>query len=233
MCLVFPGNPTLTAAFNVSTIKNKSFLVGRDHDKTHETAKQAIYDAFESTLSRLDNNLDPSIKEAWMIAVDYYYKPTHINDETFRFTIPSNGDNFTFPAVTKLLGQPLHAKDPLIVCKVPKELIGHFESLTTCYLDDRPSDEQLCKTYELFSPPIRDAFKYYHDYYMNRPDSPIKRFSDTCYLDPLGNWNSSISVYTADVTLDRPPPDRPPVSDSDPVRTENDTVQIYYIIYTF
>lgn len=61
LCLVFKGNPNLTSAFSTSTIPAKSFIVGRQHDKTHESIKQAIYNAIESTLSRF-GELDSIIK---------------------------------------------------------------------------------------------------------------------------------------------------------------------------
>lgn len=71
-------------------------------------------------------------------------------------------------------------------------------------VEDRPSDEELYKKYELLSPQIRDAFAYYQAYFMDHPNSPIKCFSDTLLLDSYGYWNSLISVYTAMVDESNP-----------------------------
>ena len=37
---------------------------------------------------------------------------------------------------------------------------------------------------------------------MNNPDTPYKSFLDSCYLDPLGHWNSCIAVYTTTIQGD-------------------------------
>ena len=136
LCLIMQGNPGLTASFNTSTIPSKRFIIGSQHDKTHEMVKQAIFDSYGSTLSRL-YDLEPQVKEALSDLVDQFYKLSHIGDNTFRFTIPNKSQNFTFAAATKNLSQMPQDSNNVILCIVPKELTDHILSITTCVLEDR------------------------------------------------------------------------------------------------
>ena len=188
MCLIMPGDPELTAHWSTATIPAKRFILGRQHDKTHSTAKEAIYASIATTLSGFfepflgTKILEPDVQDGIDFLVDHFYKPTHIGEETFRFTIPSKAaSNFTFAAVTKLLSQMPTKKGHTILCLVPEILIDQLLAITTCVLMDRPDDDVFAKKFLLNL--------------ANDPYSPIKRFSDACFVDHYGNWNSTITVF--------------------------------------
>ena len=62
-------------------------------------------------------------------------------------------------------------------------------------LHDKPDDDELIRNRALFSPNIKHALDV-HLSLVGKPTSPFKKFTDSVYLDPLGNWNSTFAVFT-------------------------------------
>ena len=192
--LVFPGETELTMAFTPYTIPPKSFVTGVSHESTHNAIKQAVYNILTNNLSRVFP-LDKETKEALMVLVEKHYAPKSIGTETFRFSLESDPDNlFSFAAVTRRASQlPPEAKKN-ILCFCPPELVNWLWLLTDSLLVDNPDDEVVERCLAFLSPSIRAAYKAYPS--ILPPDTPIKRFSETCSMGFQG-VQSSISLYMA------------------------------------
>ena len=192
----FPGNLDLTMAFVSKEVDKKQFTAGANEDRTHFVAKQAILDIVTNSLKTIfpiTNDISSGLEKI----IDMHYEPSHIADDTFRFATPAAGKNhFTFTAVTKFLAHS-GTKDTTIVCIFPKTVIDMILELSTEVLADHPPDSTIDKYRPFLSPTIKDAYDSYRE--MPPGDYAMPKFSDTCYLDPYGHWNSSITLFMANL----------------------------------
>ena len=83
-----------------------------------------------------------------------------------------------------------------IVCIFPTIIMENLCFLMDAVLHDKPNDDKMIHNHALFSPDIKRALDV-HLTLVGKPKSPFKKFTDSIYLDQLGNWNSTFAVFTA------------------------------------
>ena len=189
--LVFPGQPEMTMVFSSYTIPSHRFVCGKNHESTDAAIQQAVYNILTNTLSRVFP-LEKAVKDSLQTIVEAHYNGKAIGNETFRFAPRSNPNNlFTFPAVTKFITQSKNSSNE-ILCICPHYITETIWDITDTILDDRPDDDIVSSNIAILSPPIREA----HLAYSKLPvDSPIKKFSDSCFRNQYGHWNSAVVTY--------------------------------------
>ena len=140
VCLVFPGNVDMTAAFSSHTIPTKHFVCGKDHSSTHESIMNAIYQIITRSISQVFD-LDNAVKSSIHSIIEGCYNGKSIGNETFRFAARINPRSFfTFPAASKYVAGN-KAKDKTILCICPPAISNMIWELCNAILRDNPLDE--------------------------------------------------------------------------------------------
>ena len=191
---VIPDHPDLTLALTPSTIPSSRFVCGVDHEKLHAAIKQAMYNIFSNSIAHVFE-LDDEVKSAFTDIVESLYSEKSIGADTFRFATKRNPATFfTFTALTKFIQSSTHDDDKNVLCVCPPALAELFWSIADPILMDAPSDDDIKEKLPFLSPSIRTAYAMYPNL---PPDSPYKKFSQSCFMDPYGHWDSSILAYMA------------------------------------
>jgi len=156
LTLVVPGNPEMTMACNPCTIPAKRFMVGTNHDLTHNAVKQAIYTILVQSLSQVFT-LDREVKDGLMALVESLYGGKSISAETFRFSPYQNPSQFfNFAAISRFVSRQ-NQETPIVHCVCPPIFAEYIWDLTDSILEDGPSDEEMQRHLPFLSPPIRQA----------------------------------------------------------------------------
>ena len=101
---------------------------------------------------------------------------------------------FNFTALSKFV---LASKDDTnkdVLCFCLPAFAEAIWDLTDSILADKPGDNVVEQSLPFHSPNIRTAFNLY----LNLPeDSPIKTFSQSCFMDPFGHSDSTVIAFMA------------------------------------
>ena len=190
--LTFLGQTELTTALSPCTIPANSFVTGKVNESSNSAAVKAINWIVVNSLSRLFT-VDKAVKDAILREVESRFNPKATSIDTFRFATKTDPtSHFTFAAAMKFLSSR-DDEPKILFCVCPYEFAEMIWDLADSLLQDHPADEDLGKNIGLFSPTIH---KNYVSYAANPGTTPYKKFSESCFIDRFGHWNSSATLFT-------------------------------------
>ena len=202
--LVVPGNIPMSLCFPSTLVEPNMFKVGTSDENTNTFVKQTIYDMVIDTI-RLAIPIEKETIEAFESLVEAAYCPNAINDYSFSFGYPGGTTRFNFAAVTKYVFRPDDdATEKTIVCFMPPAFVENISLIVSSALLKKPSDDAIQPISPFLSPPMKAAYDSHREL-KSKGLSPYKSFVDSLSMDSYGNWNSSITVYTALAASSDPP----------------------------
>jgi hypothetical protein len=216
-----------------------SFFLGRNHENTHSTIKNAISHLVQQHFSKFmpEDEIGDAVHEA----VNNFYSPTHTEEGNFSFAIHGirNDMKRTFVATSNFLrcnvptGRTMH----YVIVYPPKNFHGLLETLAIGHVaSSRSSDDHVRQLLPFLSPTLREEFRLY-DEAKNNPTasrldaafiSTVEKFTDL-FDDDVDVFDPSTNILKYVPSVEESKEDH---GDGDPVES-NDPIATYHVSTDF